>query len=52
LAGMRAALGVQSQLESLPGVRQAGVTASGLTVVRGAITLEQIRQALPELEVL
>ena len=52
LDGMQAALEVQARLEALPGVRQAGVSASGLGVVRGVITLEQIRETLPELEVL
>ena len=52
LDGIRAALEVQARLEALPGVRQAGVSASGLAVVRGVITLEQIRETLPELEVL
>jgi rhodanese-related sulfurtransferase len=52
LDGMRAALELQSKLEALPNVRQAGVSASGVAVVRGAITLEQVRQALPEFEVL
>ena len=50
--GMRAALLAQNQLEALPNVRQAGVSASGLAVVRGTVSLEQIRNALPELEVL
>jgi rhodanese-related sulfurtransferase len=52
LDGIRAALVVQAKLEALPGVRQAGVSASGLAVVRGAITLSEIRAALPELEVM
>jgi hypothetical protein len=52
LDGIRAALEVQAKLEALPGVRQAGVSASGLAVVRGAITLSEIRAALPELEVM
>ena len=52
LDGMRAALLAQNQLEALPNVRQAGVSASGLAVVRGTVSLEQIRNALPELEVL
>jgi 3-mercaptopyruvate sulfurtransferase SseA len=52
LDGMRAALEVQAKLEALPNVRQAGVSASGLAVVRGTVTLSEIRQALPELEVL
>jgi rhodanese-related sulfurtransferase len=51
LNGIRAALEVQAKLEALPGVRQAGVGASGLAVVRGAITLSEIRATLPELEV-
>jgi rhodanese-related sulfurtransferase len=52
LDGMRAALLAQNQLQALPDVRQAGVSANGLAVVRGAITLAQIRESLPELEVL
>jgi rhodanese-related sulfurtransferase len=52
LDGIRAALEVQAKLEAVPGVRQVGVSASGLAVVRGAITLSEIRAALPELEVL
>ena len=52
LDGIRAALAWQAKLEALPGVRQVGVGASGLAVVRGAITLSEIRAALPELEVL
>ena len=52
LDGIRAALEVQARLEALPGVRQVGVSASGLAVVRGAITLSDIRAALPELEVM
>jgi 23S rRNA A2030 N6-methylase RlmJ len=52
LDGIREALTLQAKLEALPGVRQAGVSASGLAVVRGTITLEQVRVALPELEVL
>jgi rhodanese-related sulfurtransferase len=51
LDGIREALTLQAKLEALPGVRQAGVSASGLAVVRGTITLEQVRVALPELEV-
>jgi rhodanese-related sulfurtransferase len=50
--GMRAALLAQNQLEALPNVRQAGVSAAGLAVVRGTITLAEIRESLPELEVL
>jgi rhodanese-related sulfurtransferase len=52
LDGIRAALELQAKLEALPKVRQAGISASGLAVVRGTITLSEIRQALPELEVL
>ena len=52
LDGMRAALLAQHQLEALPKVRQAGVSADGLAVVRGTITLSEIRESLPELEVL
>jgi rhodanese-related sulfurtransferase len=52
LEGMREALELQRKLEALPTVRQAGVSANGLAVVRGAITLAQIRESLPELEVL
>jgi rhodanese-related sulfurtransferase len=52
LDGIRAALEVQAKLEALPGVRQAGVSTSGLAVVRGTITLSEILAALPELEVL
>jgi rhodanese-related sulfurtransferase len=51
LDGIREALTLQAKLEALPGVRQAGVSASGLVVVRGTITLEQVCVALPELEV-
>jgi rhodanese-related sulfurtransferase len=51
LDGIRAALEAQTRLEALPDVRQAGVSADGLAVVRGAITLEQIRAALPDLEI-
>jgi rhodanese-related sulfurtransferase len=51
LDGIREALTLQAKLEALPGVRQAGVSASGLAVVRGTITLEQVCVALPELEV-
>jgi rhodanese-related sulfurtransferase len=52
LDGIRAALELQTKLEALPNVRQAGVSSSGLVVVRGAITLSEIRAALPELEVM
>jgi rhodanese-related sulfurtransferase len=51
LDGIRAALEVQAKLEALPGVRQAGVSASGLAVVRGIVSLSEIRAALPELKV-
>jgi rhodanese-related sulfurtransferase len=51
LDGIRAALEVQARLEALPGVRQAGVSASGLAVVRGTVSLSEIRAALPELKV-
>jgi rhodanese-related sulfurtransferase len=51
LDGIREALTLQAKLEALPGVRQAGVSASGLAVVRGTVSLEQVRVALPELEV-
>jgi rhodanese-related sulfurtransferase len=50
--GMRTALLLQNQLEALPNVRQAGVSAAGLAVVRGTVSLEQIRKEVPELEVL
>ena len=39
LDGIRAALELQTKLEALPKVRQAGVSASGLAVVRGTATL-------------
>jgi rhodanese-related sulfurtransferase len=50
--GIREALVLQAKLETLPGVRQAGVSASGLAVVRGTVSLSEIRATLPELEVL
>jgi rhodanese-related sulfurtransferase len=50
LDGIREALVLQAKLEALLGVRQAGVSASGLAVVRGTITLSEIFAALPELE--
>jgi rhodanese-related sulfurtransferase len=52
LVGIQQALALQAELESLPGVRQAGVSATGLVVVRGTVSLEELRAALPELEVL
>jgi rhodanese-related sulfurtransferase len=51
LDGIQQALSLQAKLEAMPGVRQAGVSASGLAVVRGTVSLEQVRAALPELEV-
>jgi rhodanese-related sulfurtransferase len=46
---IRDALNLQSKLELLSGVRMAGVSADGLTVVRGITTLEKLR---PQLRIL
>jgi rhodanese-related sulfurtransferase len=39
---IRDALALQSKLELLPGVRMAGISSDGLTVVRGVKTLDQL----------
>ena len=46
---IRDALQLQTKLELLPGVRMAGVSAGGLTVVRGITTLEKLRAQLQNL---
>ena len=51
VAGAVQALEAQRQLGTVPGVRQAGVAPNGLAVVRGTVKLEQLRAALPNLEI-
>ena len=46
---IRDALQLQTKLELLPGVRMAGVSSDGLTVVRGITTLEKLRAQLQNL---
>jgi rhodanese-related sulfurtransferase len=46
---IQAALQLQTKLELLPGVRMAGVSSDGLTVVRGVLTLEILLQQLSQL---
>lgn len=46
IGNIREALNLQSKLELLPGVRMAGVGSDGLTVVRGIVTLEQLKLQL------
>lgn len=43
---LRAALELQGKLEIMPGVRSAGVSADGLTVVHGTATLEALNAAI------
>ncbi len=43
---IRDALSLQSKLELLPGVRMAGIASDGLAVVRGIVTLEQLKLQL------
>ncbi len=44
--GIRQALELQGKLELVPGVRSAGVSADGLVVVHGTVTLEGLNTAL------
>jgi rhodanese-related sulfurtransferase len=44
--GIRQALELQGKLERVPGVRSAGVSADGLVVVHGTVTLEGLNAAL------
>jgi rhodanese-related sulfurtransferase len=46
---LRDALVLQNKLELLPGVRMAGVSSDGLSVVRGLISLEQLTVQLGNL---
>jgi rhodanese-related sulfurtransferase len=49
ISNIRDALQLQTKLELLPGVRMAGVSSDGLTVVRGVTTLEKLRLQLVNL---
>ena len=46
---IRDAINLQTKLELLPGVRMAGVSSDGLTVVRGITTLEKLKPQLENL---
>ena len=46
---IRDALQLQTKLELLPGVRMAGISSDGLTVVRGVTTLEKLKPQLENL---
>lgn len=46
---IRDALQLQTKLELLPGIRMAGVSSDGLTMVRGVMTLESLRSQLVNL---
>lgn len=49
ITNIRDALQLQTKLELSPGVRMAGVSSDGLTVVRGVMTLETLKLQLETL---
>ncbi len=49
ITNIRDAIHLQSKLELLPGVRMAGISADGMTVVRGITTLEKLKPQLENL---
>ena len=51
VSGAVQALEAKRQLEAVPGVHLAGVAPDGLAVVRGSVTLEGLRAALPNLKI-